>query len=112
MPAYDYRCKQCGSTFELFYRTYTDYDAAASQRACPVCGSSALDRLIRRVTVAATGERDFAGMSSGEMLKVLENANPSEVNALYSQTGADRALNDTALRPLVERAVEKKTDSA
>lgn len=114
MPAYDYRCRQCGTAFELVYKSYTDYDAAAAQRVCPQCGSAALDRIIQRVTVQPGGKtgRDFASMNSGEMLNVLEGGDPGEVAALYQQTGADKAISDPALKPLIEQAVSPAVSPA
>lgn len=105
MPAYDYRCKRCGTRFELRYRTYADYDAAASARACPACGSTELDRLISRIAVRGVSDHDFAGMSSDQMLNVLEGGNEREVESLMRQVGADGALNDPGLRSALEGAV-------
>jgi putative FmdB family regulatory protein len=34
VPIYEYRCEQCGVTFEKFYRSA----AAAGEAACPSCG--------------------------------------------------------------------------
>jgi len=111
MPAYDYRCRQCAAHFELVYRSYTAYDAAAAQRACPHCGSAALDRIIKRVAGQLGGKtrRDFAAMSSTDMLHVLEGGDRGEVAALYQQTGADKATSAPALKPLVENAIKDKT---
>jgi putative FmdB family regulatory protein len=107
MPAYDYRCKRFGTRFELRYRTYAEYDAAADSRACPACGSRELDRLIGRVALHGVSEHDFAGMSSDQMLNVLEGGDRGEVSALMQQVGADRALDDPALRTAVQSAREK-----
>jgi putative FmdB family regulatory protein len=41
MPTYDYKCKACDHTFELF-QTMT----AKHQKKCPACGKLALERLI------------------------------------------------------------------
>lgn len=42
MPTYDYKCEQCGETFEVFHGMQD-----VSQRNCPKCGSVA-QRLIGR----------------------------------------------------------------
>lgn len=41
MPTYDYRCKACGHTFELFQMM-----SAGLKRKCPQCGKLTLKRLI------------------------------------------------------------------
>jgi putative FmdB family regulatory protein len=41
MPTYDYRCKACGHTFEL-YQTMSE----GEKRKCPECAKSSLERLI------------------------------------------------------------------
>ncbi len=42
MPIFDFRCKQCGTTFEELLRSAAD-DAAI---VCPGCGSGESERLI------------------------------------------------------------------
>jgi len=85
MPEYDYRCNQCGRSITLFYKTYKEYDESA--RACPHCGSADLTRIIKRVAVARPS-RDFASMSSSEMLSVLEGGDSREVGTMFEQVGA------------------------
>lgn len=111
MPAYDYRCKCCGTRFELHYRSYADYDAAAGSRACPACGGRDLDRLIGRIALRGVGEHDFARMSSDQMLNVLEGGDRREVSALIEQVGADSALDNPALRSAVQRATGDREES-
>ncbi len=41
MPTYDYRCPDCGGTFEVFQRI-----TAAAEATCPACGSQGPRRLI------------------------------------------------------------------
>lgn len=90
MPAYDYRCKNCGEEFTLFYKTYADYDAAAQQ--CPNCASADLARLIRRVAIQRP-TRDYTKMSSGEMLSVMESGDARQVGEMFEQVGGgDPAL--------------------
>lgn len=84
MPSYDYRCKTCGTRFALFYKTYQAYDTA--EKACPACGSLALDRVIDRVTIQKPG-RDYTRMSSGEMLSVFESGDSRQVGEMFQQIG-------------------------
>ena len=85
MPNYDFRCNACGQPLTLFYKSYRDYDAATP--ACPYCGATDLTRVITGVNIARPG-RNYASMSSGEMLSVLEGGDAGEVSALHQQVYA------------------------
>ena len=41
MPHYDYKCRKCGHTFELF-----QYITEGAKRKCPECGKLRLQRLV------------------------------------------------------------------
>ena len=41
MPTYDYKCKNCGHTWELFQSM-----SAKPEKACPACGKKTAERLI------------------------------------------------------------------
>lgn len=89
MPSYDFRCKNCGTEFDLFYKSYADYDAATPL--CPNCASESLSRIIRRVSVQAA-PHDYSRMSSNEMLNVMESGDSKQVDAMFKQVaggGAD-----------------------
>lgn len=85
MPAYDYRCNQCGRSMTLFYKTYKDYDTAT--HTCGYCASTDLTRLISRVTIASPS-RDYASMSAHEMLSVFDGGDTREVGKMFEQVGA------------------------
>lgn len=84
MPAYDYRCNNCGNRFTLFYKTFSAYDAA--EPTCPQCESDQLSRLISSFKMQAPS-RDYTGMSSNEMLSVLESGDSRQVGELFQQVG-------------------------
>ncbi len=122
MPSYDFRCKQCGEEFTIFYKTYADYDEA--QRTCPHCQSTALARVIRRVSVQSPS-RDYSRMGAGEMLSVFESGDSKQVGKMFEQIGGTnpalaqpyhevtkRLLGgenlDTVERSLQQRDSEKK----
>ena len=87
MPQYDFRCDSCQQRFSLRFRRYADYDRAAPS--CPACGSSSLSRLITAVSLAGL-RRDYSGMSSGDMLSVLESGDERQVGDMVKQvTGGD-----------------------
>lgn len=109
MPAYDFRCKQCGWRFSAFYKTYADYDAR--QTTCPQCGSDQLAELVTRVTVAQPS-RDYTKMDAHEMLGVLESGDARAVGEMFQQVGGgDPALgatyHETTQRLLKGETVDK-----
>lgn len=109
MPTYDFRCKMCGTEFAKFYKSVASYNRASP--ACPECESPSLDRVINRVSFAAMG-RDYAGMSSNEMLSVLESGDSQQVRELYHQVGGtspDGALAPHQQMQQIERDNAPKT---
>lgn len=106
MPAYDYRCNACGRSVTFNYRSVRDYDAARDAGlTCPHCGAADLTRVINRVSVAKPG-RDYASMSSGEMLNVLEGGDTREIGRMFEQAGQDHALDDPTMRDVGERLLK------
>jgi putative FmdB family regulatory protein len=102
MPSYDFRCKNCGRRVNLFYKTYADYDEA--EHRCSHCGSRELTRLISRVAIGRH-TRNYAGLSSQEMLSVMEGGDSREMGELFKQVGetvpgADKEYHEVADRLL------------
>jgi hypothetical protein len=97
----------CGRKSAFFYKTYKDYDAAngAQTRTCPNCGSRELTRVISRVTIAKPG-RDYANMSSDEMLSVMEGGDSRELGQMMHQLGQDEAMSDPAFGEITERLMK------
>jgi putative FmdB family regulatory protein len=91
MPTYDFRCNNCGRSFALFYKSYKDYEGAQAYT-CPHCQSIDTTRRIRRVAIAAP-TKDFANMSSNDMLSVMEGGDSREVGTMFQQV-ADTAGED------------------
>ncbi len=109
MPSYDFRCQHCGRRLTLFYKTYNAYDAAT--HTCPHCGSTDLTRLISRVAVAKPS-RNYADMSSDEMLHVMESGSPREMGELFKQVGESVPGGDTEYHQVAERLLSgEKPDS-
>ncbi|MBC7346508.1 MAG: zinc ribbon domain-containing protein [Clostridia bacterium] len=52
MPTYDYRCRGCGATWEVFLAHMADSPAA-----CPSCGGVDLERLVSAPYVLKSGLR-------------------------------------------------------
>lgn len=106
MPVYDYRCNSCGQRSALFYKNYRDYDRARTEGLrCPNCGSTEMTRLISRVAVAKPG-RNYASMSSDEMLSVLEGGDSREVGKMMQQVGQDEVMGDPVTREVTERLIK------
>lgn len=107
MPVYEYRCNVCGRKASLFYKSYKDYDAAnaAHSHTCPHCGSHELTRLISRVAIQKPG-RDYANMSSQEMLSVMEGGDSRELGTMMHQLGQDQTVNDPAFGEVTERLMK------
>jgi putative FmdB family regulatory protein len=103
MPVYEYRCNACGRPATFAFKTIAAYEAAqAAGLTCPECGAVNLSRVIRRVTIAKPG-RDYATLSSGEMLNVLEGGDTREIGRMFEQVGQDEALADPTMREVGER---------
>lgn len=84
MPQYDFRCKNCKHRFTVFYKTYSAYDGATP--ACPNCAHTELSRLITSIAINKPG-RNYAKMSSNEMLSVLEAGDSQQVGEMFQQVG-------------------------
>lgn len=59
MPIYEYRCRQCGHTFEAFQRVGAD----GSDLMCPKCNTSRPEKLFS--SFASSGSAPSYGSSSG-----------------------------------------------
>ncbi|MGB1287582.1 MAG: FmdB family zinc ribbon protein [Aggregatilineales bacterium] len=119
MPVYDFRCKKCRHEFDLSYETVSDYDAATPH--CPNCEATTLSRLIKKVAVSAPS-RDFSGMSSNEMLSVLDSGDGRQVGEMFKQIGGavpadaadyhdatQRLLNGESMTSVEKKLQEKDT---
>jgi putative FmdB family regulatory protein len=84
MPAYDFRCNNCGEEFSLTFASIKAYET--SPRICPNCQATDLDRIIRKVNVAAPS-RDFTKLNSSEMLGVFESGDSKQVGQMFDQIG-------------------------
>jgi putative FmdB family regulatory protein len=64
MPVYDYRCRSCGSTYDIFHKVRE----MPGDVACPACGSAEHIRLISAPSVrvsSGTAPRESAPVSAG-----------------------------------------------
>lgn len=63
MPIYDYRCKECSTTYDVFHKVREIEEDIV----CPACGSTGHVRLLSAPNVATgnSGSRDFASADVG-----------------------------------------------
>lgn len=108
VPQYDYRCKRCHQRFALFYKTYAMYDAAVPK--CPNCEGTELSRLIAPVAIAKPN-RDYARMSSNEMLSVLEAGDEGQVSAMFQQVGGGHPAMAAATHQTVKESPPEQNAS-
>lgn len=105
MPAYEYRCNNCQRVTPFFYKTVAAYETGQAAQRCPHCGGADLTRVIHKVNVAKPS-KNYAGMSSNEMLSVFENGDPREVGRMIHEVGGDHALNDPAMADAAKRLMK------
>ncbi len=56
MPIYDYRCNECGSTYDIFHKVRE----VAEDVVCPSCGSTKHTRLISAPSFSMNGKSSHA----------------------------------------------------
>ena len=120
MPAYDFRCTDCGEEFSLIYKSIKSYSEATPT--CPNCQSTDLQRIIREVNVQAP-TRDFTRMNSQEMLSVFESGDSKQVGQMFDQIGgtnpalgadyheATKKLLKGETMDSVEKGLKEKSDT-
>ncbi|GAB4435217.1 MAG: hypothetical protein Kow00120_01950 [Anaerolineae bacterium] len=80
MPAYDFRCRDCGRQFTLTYKTFADYDAATPT--CPACKSAHVIRVIRRVRMMRSEDSRLDSLESMADLDALDDLDDADPRAL------------------------------
>jgi putative FmdB family regulatory protein len=74
MHRYDYRCKDCRTTFTVTVESYDSVDS--TQAACPKCGSTNLSRLIKRVRYLMGDEARLERLSDPSQLANIDEDDP------------------------------------
>ncbi|MFZ3069943.1 MAG: zinc ribbon domain-containing protein [Anaerolineaceae bacterium] len=100
MPYYDFRCEQCQKRFEVFL-TYTQYGAI--EIVCPVCGSTSVRRLIRRVRIGHSISTDVSDFGEDADLAELEQ-DPRKLGRMMREMGKE---SGEELGPEFEEVVER-----
>lgn len=87
MPEYEYRCKVCQHTFSVFYKSYADVDREVA--ACPECGSTDLNRLIKRVALLTDDETRVERLADPSRLGVLDEDDPRTLGRMMREMSAE-----------------------
>ena len=89
MPIYEYRCSDCSRKLQLFFRSFR----AASDPACPHCGSTNLARLPSRVARVRSESDYLDSFSDPTNLEGVDYNDPRSVadwaKRMGEATGAD-----------------------
>ena len=70
MPTYEYRCKDCNQKFDLFL-SYQEYENTTV--ACPACGGTKPERIIRPVRISRAEAARLDSLSDPSMLDGLDD---------------------------------------
>lgn len=74
MHRYDYRCKDCRTTFTVRVESYESVEQ--TQPVCPNCGSAQLSRLIKRVRYLMGDEARLERLSDPSRLANFDENDP------------------------------------
>lgn len=69
MPAYEYRCQQCQTMFEVVM-SYEEYDQKNIH--CPACDSEQIRRIIRPVRITRSEEDRFQQYADPALLNAID----------------------------------------
>ncbi len=78
MPTYDFRCKECGHTFEKMLK-FAEREAYPQENRCPECGDGEIEQYIAAPCGFTTPEslgRKKAPDSFRELLRNMKKAHP------------------------------------
>ena len=84
MPIYEYRCQQCGESFNHRFRTLTA--AAEGTPPCPACGADGAQRLVSSVAALGGAAGGGGGESDGAAAK-------STTSKLFGRKELKKALD-------------------
>lgn len=101
MPIYEYLCASCGRPSSHFFRSIS----AATDPACPECGSSQMTRLISKVLHLKPDAERISGLDTSRILGGLDGNDVGSFERWARRTGGelDSALG-TNFRELADKA--------
>jgi putative FmdB family regulatory protein len=99
MPTYEYRCKDCNQKFEIFL-SYQEYEN--SPVACPACGGSNPERIIRPVRISRTEKTRLDSLTDPNLLDGMDDdpqtlgkmmrESPEEIERDLPDLGGDEGI--------------------
>lgn len=87
MPNYDFRCKECGRAFSLFYGSYAEREKATP--ICPQCQSSNLSHVIRRISFMTPEESRMERLADPSRLAGLDENDPRSMGRLMREMASE-----------------------
>ena len=87
MPVYEFRCSDCGQTFDKLYRRMISGDREAPP--CPVCGSANTSRLVSLFAVHGPAGVD-AGQVAAEAAQADREASITSKDQINKWRGAKK----------------------
>ncbi len=87
MPSYDFRCKDCGRAFSLFYGSYAEREKATP--ACPQCQSTHLSHVIRRISFLTPEETRMERLADPSRLAGLDENDPRSMGHLMREMASE-----------------------
>ncbi len=85
MPIYDYRCRNCGRSFALFFRSFSEVAAAR----CQHCGSEQVARTASRFTQLRSEDARLARLAEPSSLGDVDENNPASVARWAKRLGKE-----------------------
>ncbi len=85
MPAYEYRCLQCGRAFEIFV-SYEEYGEHAVN--CPHCESAQVQRRLSRVRIAKSEDQRLEDLADPSAMDGLED-DPQALGRMMRKMGRE-----------------------
>lgn len=111
MPTYDYKCKACGHTWELFQSM-----SAKHEKVCPECGRKTAERLIgtgAALLFKGSGFYETDYRSEGYKKSAeADKKSSSESTTTPAAAGGDAKPVDAKPAPAAEAVKKPKSDAA
>ncbi|MBM3293244.1 MAG: zinc ribbon domain-containing protein [Candidatus Aminicenantes bacterium] len=104
MPIYEYRCGDCGKTFQTLILSA----GASVGTACPRCGSANLTKLVSRVAVFRSEDSRLEGLADPSRLSGLDENDPKSMARWMKKMGREMGddLGD-GFEEEIDQAVEE-----
>jgi putative FmdB family regulatory protein len=85
MPIYEYRCQDCRRKVSIFFRRMGADEGAA----CPVCGSTRLERLYSRFALARSEEDRLERLAEDPSLANVDENDPKSIARFMKRMGQE-----------------------